>query len=92
VSILQAVATPLEGSERAHAEQRRSANEFPRKVRPLILGLRSDGCTWEQTAAELNARGITTPKGRSWTLANVEEFVKARNWKSPPAKRQSRRD
>lgn len=63
-------------AQRQAAEQRRD------RLRPLILGLRADGLTLAETAAALNSRGVLTPKGRQWTLANVEVYLKGRNWKA----------
>lgn len=79
----------LKASAAAIKVVRRTAGEFRSRVRPFILGLRADGLTLAETADELNRLGIRTPTGKAWTLANVEVFVRGRNWKigPPDAKR-----
>lgn len=73
------------------AAQRTAAGRFRDEVRPLALGLRSEGRTLAQVAAELNSRGVATPRGKLWTLANLEVFLKGRNWKCPPGATNKRR-
>lgn len=50
------------------------------RVLPLARRLLDEGLTLRAAAARLNERGVPTRKGRRWTLANLEAFVRGRNW------------
>ena len=41
-----------------------------------ILADRAEGLTWAQITAELNARGVPSPTGGSWTPGDVRDLLK----------------
>jgi DNA invertase Pin-like site-specific DNA recombinase len=49
----------------------RRADAFAASVAPIVLGLRQDGWSLRQIAAELARRGIRTPRGGVWAAARV---------------------
>lgn len=59
-----------------HARNRRIAAEFAHEYSPLIIGLKSTLGTLAAVAAELNARGIRTRRGRPWTPGLVFAILK----------------
>ncbi len=55
------------------ARRRASANagRFRETVAPLVRRLRGEGLSLRRIAAELNARGVRTARGRRWQAASV---------------------
>jgi hypothetical protein len=51
---------------RKHRADRRAAD-----VKPIVAEIRAKGLSLRGIAAELDARGITTPRGHRWTAAAV---------------------
>lgn len=65
------------------AEAHEASESFVRRLIAQIERERAGGAITSQRIAErLNARGITTRKGRPWTAASVLKFLK-----SPGARR-----
>lgn len=65
-------AAPLGGEA-----MRRKTAAFRAIVRPVAVGLRAEGRTLADVAAELNARGYATFRGRPWTVATVDALARA---------------
>jgi hypothetical protein len=61
--------SPDLGKARARASA--NASRFRGTVAPLVQRLRSEGLSLRQVAAELNARGIKTTRGRRWQAASI---------------------
>lgn len=61
-------------------EERIAASDaFAEKLRPVLDGFRSAGLTQEQQVDQLNALGVTTPRGGQWTrmaLYRVQQRLK----------------
>ena len=58
------------------ARQERAA-VFTSSVRPIITQLRNDGMSLRGVCAELEARGIRTPRGGKWVPATVVKVIEA---------------
>lgn len=52
-----------------------SAARFRAGVAPAICALQAEGCSLRRIAAELNARGISSARGRIWHAASVREVL-----------------
>lgn len=52
-----------------------SAARFRAGVIPAICALQAEGCSLRRIAAELNARGISSARGRIWHAASVREIL-----------------
>lgn len=57
-------------------ERKAKANEFAGKLRNLIDGYIARGLTQRQMVEEMNRVGITTPKGRSWSLIQLQRVMR----------------
>lgn len=64
------------GSRAAREVHRRKAAEFRAAMRPIAAGLRAEGKTLAEAAEALNARGLTTRRGRAWTAATVDALLR----------------
>lgn len=58
-----------------HRQNRRQARAFRLEFQPLALGLRQTR-TLTAVAAELNARGVPTRRGRKWSAGLVHAFLR----------------
>ena len=68
--------TNLEEAQRKGAESNRAnAEEFAARVVPVIQGLQREGMSLHQTAAELNARGVSTARGGRWHATTVRNVL-----------------
>ena len=57
------------------AERQRDADQYARKVRSVLLGLKARGLSQRAIAAELNALGIAPPRGGEWHLVTVQRVM-----------------
>ena len=57
------------------AKRQRDADQYARKVRSVLLGLKARGLSQRAIAAELNALGIAPPRGGEWHLATVQRVM-----------------
>lgn len=57
---------------KAHAER---ADLLASRVNPMIMELRGEGRPLRGIAAELNAKGIPTPRGKAWTAQAVKNAM-----------------
>jgi len=65
-----------EASAKGRQSEREIADRFARNVRPVIEQIKSGGVTTLRAiAAELNARGISTARGRAWEAATVRNVL-----------------
>lgn len=62
-------------------------SELDDVTRNIIRTRRVEGATLEEIADWLNAHGITTPRGASWSLANVQQVLARTGGDPRPAKR-----
>lgn len=53
-------------------ERQAAANAFAQRLSPVIQSLRSKGLSQRAIVAELNAMGLTAPKGGAWSLYQVQ--------------------
>jgi DNA invertase Pin-like site-specific DNA recombinase len=61
---------------KANLEQRKAAaDQYARKVRSVLLGLKARGLSQRAIAAELNSLGIAPPRGGEWHLATVQRVM-----------------
>jgi DNA invertase Pin-like site-specific DNA recombinase len=61
---------------RPNIEARKAAaNAFAGRLKGVIAGLRSQGHTHRAMAAELNAVGISAPRGGAWTHCQVQRLL-----------------
>lgn len=51
------------------------ADAFAHNVLPIVQPLAASGASLRQIAAELNARGIRTPRGKDWQAASVRNLL-----------------
>jgi DNA invertase Pin-like site-specific DNA recombinase len=54
---------------------RTQADAFATKVGPMVADMKARGLSLRQTAAELTAQGIRTPRGGQWTAAAVRSVL-----------------
>ena len=61
----------------ATAAERRvaEADRFAGQVGPLAAALAAEGRSLRAVAAELNSRGITTPRGKAWQATSVRNLL-----------------
>ena len=60
----------------AAAERRQAeADRFAGQVGPLAAALAAEGRSLRAVAAELNARGVATPRGKAWQAASVRNLL-----------------
>ena len=65
-----------QGNIAAVAEVQRTADAHAAALRPIVLDLQKSGfLTLAAIAAELNRRGILTPRGRSWHRSSVSNLL-----------------
>jgi DNA invertase Pin-like site-specific DNA recombinase len=65
-----------EASAKGRQSEREIADRFARNVRPVIEQIKAGGATTLRAiAAELNARGISTARGRAWEAATVRNVL-----------------
>ncbi|MCZ8546315.1 recombinase family protein [Mesorhizobium qingshengii] len=57
------------------AVRMQQADAFAENVIPIIRDIRATGASLRQTAAALNARGIATARGGTWTAVQVTDIV-----------------
>jgi DNA invertase Pin-like site-specific DNA recombinase len=62
---------PSPDLETARKRASANANRFRETVSPLVRRLRGDGLSLRQVAAELNARGIKSARGKRWQPASI---------------------
>jgi len=61
---------------RPNIEQRQQdADAFAERLRPTLAGLLAAGKTRRQMVADLDDMGIKTPRGRSWSLAQLQAVL-----------------
>lgn len=61
---------------RPNIEQRQqAADQFAQKLRGVVSGMRQQGKTQRQMVEELNALGISTSKGGSWSLMQLQRLL-----------------
>ena len=53
-----------------------NANAFAANVGPVIREIRATGASLRQTAKALNARGISTARGGTWTAVQVTDILR----------------
>jgi hypothetical protein len=63
------------GNPALAAANKAEAAERAEQLRPVLAEL-NDGRSLRTIAAELDARGITTPIGSNWTAAGVQRVLK----------------
>ena len=66
------------GSAAAAAARRAERAPVYAQAEPIAAGMRAAGQSLRAIAAELNARGITTPRGADWHAAQVRRLLNAR--------------
>lgn len=60
----------------AAAERRQAeADKFAGQVGPLAVALAAEGYSLRAVAAELNGRGIATPRGKAWAATSVRNLL-----------------
>ena len=60
----------------AAAERRQAeADKFAGQVGPLAVALAAEGRSLRAVAAELNARGVLTPRGKAWAATSVRNLL-----------------
>ena len=52
-----------------------AADAFAALLAPMVTGMRATGASLRQIAAELTAKGMTTPRGGAWTAAAVSNLL-----------------
>jgi DNA invertase Pin-like site-specific DNA recombinase len=67
----EARAASAAAAERRQAE----ADRFAGQVGPLAAALAAEGRSLRAIAAELNGRGIATPRGKAWQAASVKNLL-----------------
>ena len=67
----EARAASAAAAERRVAE----ADKFAGQVGPLVQALAAEGRSLRAIAAELNGRGITTPRGKAWAATSVRNVL-----------------
>jgi DNA invertase Pin-like site-specific DNA recombinase len=67
----EAVRASAAAAERRVAE----ADRFAGQVGPLAAALAAEGRSLRAIAAELNGRGIATPRGKAWAAASVRNLL-----------------
>lgn len=66
---------------RRHTEQRQAAAKaFQSRLRPLLDGFIAQGMSRRAMVGQLNALGITAPRGGAWSLGQIQRILVA----SPP--------
>jgi DNA invertase Pin-like site-specific DNA recombinase len=59
-----------------NVEQRqREAADFAERLRPTLTGMLATGRTRRQMVADLDALGIKTPRGKAWSLAQLQSTL-----------------
>lgn len=62
---------------RPNVEQRQQeATAFAEGLRPTLADMLAKGLTRRQMVVELDNRGITTPRGKQWSLAQLQAVLK----------------
>ena len=67
----EAVRASAAAAERRQAE----ADKFAGQVGPLAAALAAEGRSLRAIAAELNGRGIATPRGKAWQATSVKNLL-----------------
>ena len=62
--------------EVAHAKTVANAEAFAASVRPTIAALRAEGLTLRKIADRLNAQGLLTARGATWTAMQVQRVLR----------------
>ena len=57
---------------KGHVTQSQAADRNAAKIRNTVDGLVASGMSLRGIAAELNAMGVTTPRGKGWTAQAVK--------------------
>lgn len=57
-------------------ERRREANDFARRLAPVIEGMKARGRSLREIVAELNTVGLCAPRGGAWGLVQVQRLCK----------------
>lgn len=57
-------------------ERQQAANAFAKHLSGVVRGLIASGLTQRQMVSELNQLGISAPRGRAWSLAQVQRLLK----------------
>lgn len=57
-------------------ERQAAATAFAERLRNVVDGIRSRGASQREIAAELNALGIRTARGKEWNLVQVQRLLK----------------
>lgn len=65
-----------QGSAAAREVNLAAALEYRHLMQPVIWQLQAQGMSLAQVAAELNARGYTTRRGRPWSLSTVHAIMR----------------
>jgi DNA invertase Pin-like site-specific DNA recombinase len=55
-----------------------AAASFARRVRPIILPMRTEGKSLREIADVLNARGVPTARGGKWAPTQIADILKRR--------------
>lgn len=63
------------GTVAARAVNQKKFLAFREMVRPVALGLKSEGRSYSEVAEEMNKRGYKTRRGNPWTLQAVFQLV-----------------
>ena len=62
---------------KGHAANRRNADKFAAKIKPIIAEIRASGVTsLRKVATALQARGVATARGGQWTVAQVSNALR----------------
>jgi DNA invertase Pin-like site-specific DNA recombinase len=69
------LAGALKGARRAAQVNRETAAKAYADVRPLMESLRAEGKTFRAIAAELNAQGIPTRRGKAWGPSQIKAIL-----------------
>lgn len=56
-------------------QRQQDADDFAERLRPTLTGMLLVGRTRRQMVADLDALGIKTPRGRSWSLAQLQAVL-----------------
>ena len=71
----EAKAAAVKGTVIAAQLRISQADAFAAQVLPFVKPLAEAGASLRQIAAELNARGIFTPRGKEWQAASVRNLL-----------------
>jgi DNA invertase Pin-like site-specific DNA recombinase len=56
-------------------ERQAAASAFKTRLLPVLMGFKVQGLTRRAMAAQLNALGITAPRGGAWSLGQVQRIM-----------------